>query len=93
MPNLKKTKTKNTRLVFFSMGVIIQMNVFSKGVYVPLKNKNIHLTEAVQSGFLSGGEEAGRRDAALCGSHAGYPPGPCWPKPDGLVFVGYSCFT
>lgn len=83
------------RLVFFffSMGVIIQMNVFSKRVYVPLKNKNVHLTEAVRSGFLSGGEEAGRGDAALRGSRAGHPPGPWWTKPEVPGFVGYSCFT
>lgn len=39
-----KKKKREHKIGVFSMGVIIQLNVsFSKGVYVPLKNKNVHL--------------------------------------------------
>lgn len=49
------------------MGVITQMNVFSKGVYVPFKKiKTYTWSQAVPSGFLSGRDEALGRAAGLC---------------------------
>lgn len=73
------------------MGVIIQLNVsFSKGVYVPLKNKNVHLIPNCAKWLFCGVGEADWRGAALNeGWVGGVSGGDTHPSPEwGLSGVG-----